>query len=272
MKLNKSGIGFIGCGKMAQAIINGVVSSKMRDKFDIGAYDVDPAILSANCKKFGIKKEMSNLDIINKYRVIILAVKPQSLALVLEEIKGAVLPGHLIISIVAGVSVKKIQVLLGLKCPVVRVMPNTPALIGQAAAGYAFSKEVKPADKKIAQGILATFCKVMVNVQETEINKVTALSGSGPAYVFYFAEAMLEAARLMKFDTIKAKSLIAQTFIGAAELMIKSEDGPDVLRQNVTSKGGTTASALDVMNSNGLKESFIKAVIAAKERADELGK
>jgi pyrroline-5-carboxylate reductase len=127
-------------------------------------------------------------------------------------------------------------------------------------------------DKKISQDILSTFCKVMVNVPESEINKVTALSGSGPAYVFYFAEAMLEAASRMGFDLKDAKSLVAQTFRGSAELLDKSDDTPAVLRQNVTSKGGTTEKALGVMDAAGLKEIFVKAVISAKERADELGK
>ncbi len=270
--MNKSGIGFIGCGKMAQAIINGIATSKMKSKFKISAFDVDQATLTAACVRFKIKKETSNEAALNNCRIIIIAVKPQSLAAVLEPLKAAVKPGHLFISIVAGASVEKIQSLLGSKCPVVRVMPNTPALVGQGAAGYAFSSEVNADDKKISQDILSTFCKVMVNVPESEINKVTALSGSGPAYVFYFAEAMLEAASRLGFDLKDAKSLIAQTFKGSAELLEKSEDSPAVLRQNVTSKGGTTEKALNVMDSAGLKESFIKAVISAKERADELGK
>ena len=270
--MNKSGIGFIGCGKMAQAIINGLASSKFKNKFKIAAYDADAAVLASACGRFKIKKEASNPNVLNNNRIIILAVKPQVIAAVLEPLKGMVSAGHLIISIVAGVPVEKIQGLLGIKCPVVRVMPNTPALVGEGAAGYAFSGEVNDTDKKISENILSTFCKVMVNVPESEINKITALSGSGPAYVFYFAEAMLEAAARMDFDPEKAKKLVAQTIKGAAELLAQSKDSPAVLRQNVTSKGGTTERALGIMDSAGLKDSFIKAVISAKERADELGK
>lgn len=272
MSIDRSGIGFIGCGKMAQAMIKGIVNSGMKSRFNISAHDVDTAVLSAACRQYGIRKEKSNLDVLKNNRIIILAVKPQTIAEALAPLKGSITRAHLIISIAAGVSVKKIQGLLGTSCAVVRVMPNTPALVGEGAAGYSFSREVGPKDKKTAVNILSTFCRVMVNVTEADINKVTALSGSGPAYVFYFAEAMLQAAKLMNFDAAKAKSLIAQTFIGAAELFAQSDESPDILRRNVTSKGGTTEKAISVMDAAGLKGNFIKAVISAKKRADELGK
>jgi len=270
--IDMTGIGFIGFGKMAQAIVKGMLFSKKYSSKKISAYDVDVKTLVLGCKKYKIGKENSNQNILNKKRIIILAVKPQNLSEVLESLKTNITSNHLIITIVAGVSINKIQQLLGIKCSVVRVMPNTPALIGEGAAGYAFSREVKAKDKILTQNILATICKIMINVPESEINKVTALSGSGPAYVFYFAEAMLEAARQMKFDLKEAKKLIAQTFIGSAMLLIKSEEGPEVLRRNVTSKGGTTESAITTMEAKAVKDSFIKAIILAKERADELGK
>ena len=268
----KNGIGFIGCGKMAQAIINGIVKSPVAKKFKLSAFDTDQKTLTSACKKFRIKKEKSNIDVMKNNRIIILAVKPQGMAEALGMVKGALKPGHLIISIAAGVSIAKIQALLEKIVPVVRVMPNTPALVGEGAAGYAFSSQVSAGDKKTAVQILSTFCRVMENVPEAEINTVTALSGSGPAYVFYFAEAMLEAANRMGFDMKKARNLVAQTFTGAAELFRQSKDSPETLRLNVTSKGGTTERAVSVMDKNNIKENFISAVIAAKEKADELGK
>jgi pyrroline-5-carboxylate reductase len=270
--MKENSIGFIGCGKMAQAIIKGIVKSEFNSRFAITAYDINAEALKEACDKFEIGMGTSNADVINKCAVIVLAVKPQHLPEVMASFNGALTDAHLVLSIVAGVSIAGIQSKAGKKIPVVRVMPNTPALIGAAAAGYCFSREIKEQDKKTAKIILSTFCRVMVELPEEKINAVTALSGSGPAYVFYFAEAMLKAAEEMNFDRKDAKELIAQTFIGSAQLMMSSEEEPEVLRQNVTSKKGTTESALNVMEKSGIKESFIKAIIAAKERADELGK
>jgi pyrroline-5-carboxylate reductase len=151
-------------------------------------------------------------------------------------------------------------------------MPNTPALVGEGACGYALSSTVTPAQEKQAAAILNTFCKVTFKLAEKEINSVTALSGSGPAYFFYFAEAMLKAAEALGFDRKKAKKLVAQTMIGAGKMIMESADEPAVLRARVTSKGGTTQKAIESMETNGLKDKIGSAVIAAKKRADELGK
>ncbi len=270
--MDRKNIGFIGAGNMAQAIIKGLVNSPLKKKLSVSAYDVNSKLLGAVCSKLKIKKASSNIEMAKKSGILFLAVKPQAVAEVLGTLKGVVTKNHLIISIAAGISISKIQLLLGVKCPVVRVMPNTPALVGEGAAGYSFSYGVSVKDKKISGEILSSFCKVMVGLPEEDINIVTAISGSGPAYVFYFAEAMLKAAAELGFDAVKAKELIIQTFIGSAKLMKDSKDTPELLRQKVTSKGGTTEKAISIMDAAGVLESIRIAVKSAKAKADELGK
>jgi pyrroline-5-carboxylate reductase len=270
--VNRKDIGFIGAGNMAQAIIKGIVNSSLKKSVTISAYDTNPDILKKTCVKYRVKKASSNAALVRDCGILILAVKPQSMAEVLVPLRGQVAKSHLIISIAAGVSIASIQDMLMVKCPVVRVMPNTPALIGEGAAGYSFSKEAGVSDKKSAEKILSTFCRFMAKLPETSINTVTALSGSGPAYVFYFAEAMLDAAKELGFDAETAMRLVAQTFIGSAKLMSGSPEPPAELRLKVTSKGGTTQRAIESMESAGVKDAVKKAVIAAKLRADELGK
>ncbi|MCE5301295.1 MAG: pyrroline-5-carboxylate reductase [Spirochaetia bacterium] len=265
-------IGFLGAGNMAQAIMNGLVNSGMKKGLSISAYDINAAAVAAVSAKYGAKPVASAAELVEGCRVVILAVKPQNFAELFELIKGSLTSKHLLISIAAGISTQKISSLAGKKAAIVRVMPNTPALVGMGAAGYSFTKAVGPADKKMASQILSTFCSAAIELPEEKLNAVTALSGSGPAYVFYFAEAMLKAADELGLNAADAKKLVIHTFKGSAELMEKSQETPAQLRIKVTSKGGTTQRALDVMESAGVAETVRLAVRAAKERADELGK
>ncbi len=260
-------IGFIGVGNMARAIIK---SLKKTGKFFIGGFDIAGDFNNV-CKKLGIKKYKSNIELIQNSNVVFLSVKPQQINTVLNEIKDY-LKNQMVISIAAGVTIKSIQKLLSKKIPVVRIMPNTPVLVGEGACGYAFSKQVSPALKKTAEKIIKSFCKICFAVKEKYIDVITSLSGSGPAYFFYITEAMIEAARQICFDEEKAKLLIAQTLTGAGRLLILSGEEPATLRQKVTSKGGTTEAAIKVFEKNRLKEIVKKAVYAAHKRAKELGK
>jgi len=270
--MDRKHIGFIGAGNMASAIMNGIQGSQLKKTVKICAYDTDAEKLKKVCAKYVVKQSASSVELVKNCGIILLAVKPQSLAEALASLKGSVTKDHLIITIVAGVPIAAVQSMLGVKCSVVRVMPNTPALIGEGAAGYSFSPEVNADDRKTAEKILSTFCKVMVNFPEDKLNAVTALSGSGPAYVFYFAEAMMDAAAELGIDANKAKELIAQTFIGSAKLMTGSDESPEELRIKVTSKGGTTQKALETMEAGNVRSVLKKALIDAKIRADELGR
>lgn len=270
--MERKKIGFLGAGNMARAIMNGISSSPLGKTFKIHVCDVNPDAVKFAVKKFKATALVSCEAAAKECGILILAVKPQNFPEVMSGIKKSVTKEHLIISIAAGISIKKIFSYLATKPSVVRVMPNTPALVGEGAAGYSFSSGVKAAQKKDARSILSTFCKVSVLLPESRINAVTALSGSGPAYVFYFVEAMLEAAAQLGIDEAVAKALIVQTFKGSAKLLQKSDETAGTLRKNVTSKGGTTESAIAVMESMRVKEALIQAVLAAKKRGDELGK
>lgn len=261
-------IGFIGVGNMAGAIIKSLKQNSFN--FIIGGYDI---IKNFNiiCKELKIKAYKSNIDLVNNSDVIFLSIKPQQVSEVLTEIKTFI-KNKLIISIAAGISIKKIHTLLSKKVPVVRIMPNTPVLVGEGACGYAFSNEVKSKDKKIAEKIIKLFCKCFFQVKEKDIDIITSLSGSGPAYFFYITEAILKQVKLLGFDEKKARMLIAQTLIGAGKLLIETDEAPLLLRKKVTSKGGTTEEAILVFEKNRLNEIIKKAVYSAYKRAKELGK
>lgn len=261
-------IGFIGVGNMAKAIIKSLKQNSFN--FIIGGHDITKSFNNI-CKELKIKTYKSNIDLVNNSDVVFLSVKPQQVSEVLTEIKTFI-KNKLIISIAAGISIKKIHNLLSKKIPVVRIMPNTPVLVGEGACGYAFSKEVTSKDKKTAEKIIKSFCKVFFQVKEKDIDIITSLSGSGPAYFFYITESILKQAKILGFDDKKAKMLIAQTLIGAGKLLIETDDPPLLLRQKVTSKGGTTEAAILVFEKNKLNDIVKKAVYSAYKRARELGK
>jgi pyrroline-5-carboxylate reductase len=172
-----------------------------------------------------------------------------------------------VISIMAGIPSQKIAG--GKPIRVVRVMPNTPALVGEGAAGIAAGEFATEADLAVAEKLLGAVGAAVI-VKEEEIDAVTALSGSGPAYVFYLLEGMLEAAEKMGLDKEVARKLALATVSGAAKLMQETGEGADVLREKVTSKGGTTAAAIDTMEARGVKDAVVAALLAAQARSGEL--
>jgi pyrroline-5-carboxylate reductase len=269
--MKKIRIGFIGTGNMAQAIMKGVLGSGMKRRVSVCGFDTYTETAQKAKKAYKIKIMPDNASLIKNSDVVVMAVKPQNMEEVLSVSGGFFTGEQVIISIMAGVSIKKIQGFVP-RVPVVRVMPNMPALVGEGACGFSASKQVKPSALKLAKEILETFCKVTYMLPESQIDSVTALSGSGPAYFFYYAEAMMSAAVEMGFDKEKAKMLIAQTMIGSGRLIMESGDTPEQLRIKVTSKGGTTQKALETMDASDMKLTIANAVKAAKVRAQELGK
>lgn len=202
--------------------------------------------------------------------VVVFAVKPQQMREAVSALKP-LFGSSLLISIAAGIRSTDIARWLGGGARVVRAMPNTPALIGAGVAGMFASPDVSEADRNIAERIVGAAGKVVWFDREQQLDAVTAVSGSGPAYVFYFIEALEEAALALDLDAAAARTLAIETFLGAAQLAAQSEDAPAVLRAKVTSKGGTTQTAVASMESAHVRSLVVDAVKQAARRARELG-
>lgn len=214
---------------------------------------------------YGIKID-DNLDSTD---VLLLVIKPQDLSTVLGEISGKLNPNALVISFVAGKKIADISAALSGTNPIVRVMPNTPTLIGQGAAGYSTEPKVSAAQKTFVAQLLNS-SGVAIEIEESLQDAVTATSGSGPAYFFAFVEAMIAGSKELGLSEADATKLTAQTFIGAAKLLESSGKSATSLRENVTSPNGTTAAALASFSDSKLNEIVLKAMKAARDRSIEL--
>ena len=262
-------IGFIGAGNMAEAIIAGLLKSKGAVPSDILISDVLKPRLDALQKKYGVIPAASNRAAITNSEAIILAVKPKDACFVKETL-SVIRPSSFVISIMAGITTGFFED-GKVKIPVVRVMPNTPALVLSGMAAICKGKYADETHLEKTRKILESVGKV-VEVEEKLMDAVTAVSGSGPAYVFLFAEALLEAAEKSGIDKETAKILVANTLQGGAKMILESGEEPSVLRERVTSPGGTTAAALAVFENMKFKEIIGKAVEAAKNRSKEMSK
>jgi pyrroline-5-carboxylate reductase len=261
-------IAFIGGGNMASAIIGGLIKQGVSAK----AIDVIEPLEEARLKlaeRFGIAAQAQAASFLNSAALVVWAVKPQSF----KEAALAVAPftaAALHLSVAAGIRSDSIAAWLGSQ-RIVRAMPNTPALIGQGITGLFARAGVLPVDKTKIEEVMASTGKFLWLEAEDKLDVVTALSGSGPAYVFYFMEAMITAGTEMGLSREQAHQLAVATFAGASALAQTSDDSPQVLRQRVTSKGGTTFAAISSMEDNDVRALFIDALYAARERAKEMG-
>jgi pyrroline-5-carboxylate reductase len=208
---------------------------------------------------------------INKADIIILAVKPQDSASLFEQIRKNADAGQVYLSIMAGVTIKAIQEQLGVK-KVIRAMPNLPAQIGQGMTAFTATDDVTRLELAMVQNLLATTGKAVYVEKESMIDATTAISGSGPAYVYYFMDAMMQAARQMGFSDSEAEMLVVQTFTGALDLYNKTDLSCEDWIKRVSSKGGTTEAALNSFKINTLHQDIIDGAMAALNRAIELGK
>jgi len=271
-------IGFIGAGNMAEAFICGLI--KQIDSSQIQISDPDTKRLTRIENKYNVKCASNNSELFQNNDIVILAVKPQIMKIVLTEIKPSHMDMHrLIVSIAAGIQIQTLSQILynDLKeeshhlLPIIRVMPNTPALIQFGMSAYCGNKFASDDDKQTVHDILASMGKVLA-VEETQMNAITAISGSGPAYFFYFVESMIQAAKNLGFSEEQSCMLVLQTAEGALQLLKQPDACPIKLRQMVTSKGGTTEAAIGVMESHSLKNVIIDAISQAEMRAKELSK
>ena len=268
MSIMESKVVFVGAGNMAEAIVSGMVAAEFCAPEKIVMTDIRPERLADLEEEYGVSISTDN-DVVKNAEIVVLAVKPQVLPDVLAGMAPVLRKETLVVSIAAGVTSAKIESLLGDQTRVVRVMPNTPALIGQGASAVAGGSNADEADLDIAEEIL-NCVGLTVRVDEKDIDAVTALSGSGPAYVFYLLEGMLAAAEKMGLDADVARKLALKTVEGSARLMADTGEAPAELRAKVTSKGGTTEAACRTLDEKGVKEAVISALQAARTRSKEL--
>ncbi len=264
-------IGFIGGGNMAEAIIKGIIAAKVYPPENIIASDIKSERLEFLKEHYRVRTTADNAELARSVDVLVLSVKPQNMSDALNSIKGSVNPDTLVISIAAGIQTKMIVSSLG-NLGVVRVMPNTPALIGQGAAALYATDRAKPMLRK-AQRIFEAVGVIVFVDDEGLIDAVTAVSGSGPAYFFLLMEEMTKAAVELGLSEDVAKKLVLQTAKGAALLAAeRDKDGetPAVLRKKVTSPGGTTEAALKVFADGDFGPLVIAALTRARDRSVEL--
>jgi pyrroline-5-carboxylate reductase len=269
MSLQNKTIAFIGAGNMAEALVQGVLAAKTISSERVWVTDVRSERLAFMRERYGVHGTANNREAVSAADVIILAVKPQQMTVVLKDLKPSMSADKLIVSIAAGVTTGRIEQELGDRVRVVRVMPNTPALVGEGAAALCTGKFAADTDVRLAETILAAV-GITVRVDESLMDAVTALSGSGPAYVFHVAEAMIEAGKRCGLPEDVAVQLTVQTIKGAGKLLAESGEPAGELRRKVTSPGGTTEAALGVMAQHDLKGVFREAIEAATARGRKL--
>jgi len=262
-------LGFIGSGKMAAALVEGVLRAGVFAKGDIIVTDRTEAAVKALVKKCRVKSARDNATLAAQSDVIVCCVKPgdaeEALATVRES--GA---EKLVISIMAGVTLSRLRDFCGKKVRVVRVMPNTPALIHKGAAAYSLGKGAMEEDAAVAEKIFAAVGKVF-RVKEDLLDVVTGLSGSGPAYIYVVIEALTDAGVLMGLPRDLSLQLAAQTVSGAAEMVLQTGLHPAQLKDQVTSPGGTTIAGIEALENAKVRAAFLSAVRAATQRSRELG-
>jgi len=263
-------IGFIGAGNMAEAMAKGLTGAGFAaDR--LLASDVSASRRTLFRSEIGVEAIESNTELVSRADLVILAVKPQIIADVLKGVAKHLKPKHLVVSIAAGVSTRFIESMLGAQIRVVRAMPSTPMLVGKGIAALSAGKNATGKDLELAREIFSVAGKVLI-VDEAKMDAVTAVSGSGPAYFFYFIEALRDAGVKEGLDETEALVLATYTAEGAARLLIETDRKPEDLRLMVTSPNGTTHAAITEMESLHVKQNILRGVRAAANRSRELGK
>ncbi len=267
----KERIGFIGGGKMGEALVKGILKANLSSTDKIIACDVDKKRCQILERDTGIKTTQVNKKITSNSDVIILAVKPNVMGSILKEIKNDITPKHLVVSIAAGIPLNFIESVLNEDCRVVRVMPNTPCLVGETAAGYALGKNANRNDGKLVGQILNAVGKSFL-LEEKHLDAVTGLSGSGPAFVYMVIEALTDGGVKMGLPRDVSTTLAAQTAFGAAKMVLEAGMHIGELKDFVTSPGGTTIEGIHALEKGGIRNALINAVEAATKKSKRLGR
>jgi pyrroline-5-carboxylate reductase len=267
---SKLTIGFLGTGKMATALAKGIVRAGMVTPKQIFGSDPVTAARVAFSRETKARIVTGNSKVLELASVLILATKPDQTATVLQEIRDSFTPHHLLISIAAGVPIAKLEAGLPARARVIRVMPNTPALVGESATGFAPGKSATKSDADLAQRLFSAV-GVAFPLKEALLDAVTGLSGSGPAYVYLFIEGLSDGGVAAGLPRDVATKLAAQTVLGSAKMVLETGMHPGALKDMVTSPGGTTIEGLHELEKGKLRGTVISAVRAATDKSRKLG-
>lgn len=261
----------IGAGSMAEALISGIVEKKLMNQEKIWVTNrSNREKLHALQEKYGVQTTYDMTQMLMDVNVVILAMKPKDVVTAVTQIKPYLKENVLLISLLAGIPTKSIEMIAEKSIPIVRAMPNTSAAIGQSATALAVNSIVSEQQKSMVKKMFDTV-GLTVFVEEAQLNAVTGLSGSGPAYIYYLIEAMEKSAVEIGLESDLAKQLIVQTLIGAAGMVAHSSKPPMQLRQEVTSPGGTTEAGLKILREHQVQEAFIHCIKEATAQSERLG-
>jgi pyrroline-5-carboxylate reductase len=260
-------VAILGGGKIGEALLSGLLRGE-RTPADVVVSEKHPERAAYLADTYGVKT-LEPAAAVAAARTLVLAVKPQDIDTLLAELRPAVGPEHLVVSVAAGVTTAHLEARLAPGVPVVRCMPNTPALVDQAMTAVSAGAHADEAHLTVAESLLGAVGRV-VRVPESQLDAVTALSGSGPAYFFFLVEAMIDAGILLGLPRAVAAELIVQTAVGSAKMLSESGEHPVQLREAVTSPGGTTIAAIRELENHGVRAALLAALEAARDRSREL--
>ncbi len=270
--MNIQKIGFIGGGNMASSLLSGLIASGHSPQH-LWVSDINPDTLKALAQNLNVNTSTSNDTVINEVDVVVLAVKPQTLSSVAKSAAALIQQKKsLVVSIAAGINQHSLSQWLGADTAIVRCMPNTPALVLTGATALHANTKVTVEQRNLAENILRSVGIALWVKDESELDAVTAVSGSGPAYYFLLMEAMEKAALELGLSEVTARLLVQQTALGAAKIALESSESPEQLRKRVTSPGGTTQRAIETFEQGGFTELVSKALHAARDRSIEMSK
>jgi pyrroline-5-carboxylate reductase len=262
-------IAFIGAGKMAEAILRELMQAGWANGEEIVLSDVDKNRLLEMKERYEVRSAESNTEAARDAKVVLLAVKPQNMQEALAEIAPSVGKGQTVLSIAMGKSSEFIESLLGEGIPVVRVMPNNPAMVGAAVSVLSYGRFVREDDRSVARDIFSCLGEIY-ELDEKLQDEAMAISGCGPAYFYVLAEALCDAGVRLGLDRSLVLKLVTGTMIGAGMMLRDTGKHPSLLKDMVTSPGGSTIAALEMLEEAGVRNAFFKAVTAARQRAKEV--
>ena len=262
-------IGFIGTGNMGSAIIKGTVTAKFISGNEINIFDPNNAKVRELVEKYNANSLQDEISVVENSDIIILCVKPNIYNSVLKKIKDSIEKNKIIVSIAAGISIDSIENIIGKDKKVVRTMPNTPVQVMEGMTAVSFNKNINPEEKETIFGLLNSFGK-SIEIEEKLMHVFTAISGSLPAYVYMFAEALSDGGVLEGMPREETYKIIAQAIKGSAEMMLKTGKHPGILKDEVTSPGGTTIEALKVLENGNFRGTLINAVSKCTEKSKKM--
>ena len=262
-------IGFIGTGNMGSSIIKGILSSKFEKSENINIFDLDKEKVNNLVKEYGVNAVNSEKELAENCNIIILSVKPHIIPIVLKNLSGNVKKDTIILTIAAGISISVIENALGEDKKVVRTMPNTPAQVLSGMTAVTFNKNIENSEKEIIFKLLNSFGK-SVEIEEKLMHTYTGISGSLPAYVYMFMEALADGGVLCGMPRNKAYEIVAQTVAGSAKMLLETGKHPGQLKDEVCSPAGTTIEAVRVLENGNFRGNVIEAVVACTEKSKEM--